>query len=523
MAAGRVIGIALAGAVGLAAVAALSGDRSLSAAPQARPSLHIATPNLPNGVVVGPTAAGEGQAAGAAATDNMFTYDYGNFRDGVEPGGPSLLKIGQHPAWDRNLGGAMYGSPLVDGSLVVAADEKDDVYGLNAANGSIKWHVPIGTTVQQSTIDSAPGVSCGDIDPLGITGTPVIDPKLGEIFVSGEIQRPANPLWKGIEHVTAAISLTGKLLWERQIDPPGAGSIYQIPAEQQRPAITLANGRLYTNFGGLAGDCGPYQGYVVSIPESGKGALTHFKVPTSREGAIWAVGGASVTTNGELFVATGNSANGPGQKFDYGDAVIGLSPALRMQGYFAPTDWAQLNSMDLDLGSDGPTVLPGGTLIFETGKHSIFSNNEDLGYLLAPGRLGGIRGSLFNAAVCPNGDGAFGANAAAVVKVKGADVLYVYVPCQSGTVAIIVDRSKPSFKVAWQSHGGSPNGPPIVAGGLVWALNWNNGTLYGMANTTGQVLVTRSVDPVDHFAAPSAGDGMLFIPTQNGVEAFRPA
>jgi hypothetical protein len=78
-----------------------------------------------------------------------------------------------------------------------------------------------------------------------------------------------------------------------------------------------------------------------------------------------------------------------------------------------------------------------------------------------------------------------------------------------------------SFHRVWSPSSGSPNGSPIVAGGLVWALDWNNALLYGMNPVNGHVVVRRSTDSLVHFVAPGVGDGMLFVPTADGVEAFR--
>jgi hypothetical protein len=78
-----------------------------------------------------------------------------------------------------------------------------------------------------------------------------------------------------------------------------------------------------------------------------------------------------------------------------------------------------------------------------------------------------------------------------------------------------------AFQRAWSPSSGSPNGPPIVAGGLVWALDWDGAALYGMSPLNGHVVVRRSTDALDHFATPGVGDGMLFVPTTGGVEAFR--
>ena len=64
------------------------------------------------------------------------------------------------------------------------------------------------------------------------------------------------------------------------------------------------------------------------------------------------------------------------------------------------------------------------------------------------------------------------------------------------------------------------NGPPIVAGGLVWATDWNHATLYGLNPQTGQAIVHQSTPSMEHFTTPSASDGKLFLATGNTVEAY---
>ena len=44
-----------------------------------------------------------------------------------------------------------------------------------------------------------------------------------------------------------------------------------------------------------------------------------------------------------------------------------------------------------------------------------------------------------------------------------------------------------------------------------------------MRLTTGTTVVRRSVDPLAHFAILAAGDNKLFVPTDDGVEAFEPS
>ena len=80
-----------------------------------------------------------------------------------------------------------------------------------------------------------------------------------------------------------------------------------------------------------------------------------------------------------------------------------------------------------------------------------------------------------------------------------------------------------AFHRVWSPSYGSPNGPPIVAGGMVWALDWDNALLYGMNPVNGHVLIRRGTDALEHFATPGIGDRMLLVPTAGGVEAFRTA
>jgi hypothetical protein len=474
------------------------------------------------------------RAAVASSLGQLLTYGYNNARTGLDTADPSFAHL--KASWNDTssvISGGIYGQPLVDGNLVIVATESDEVYGLSASTGKVAWKFSVGTAARLAVVDTAPTLSssCGDIDPLGITGTPVIDPSRSEIFVAGEVQSAGTSDWEGIKHVMVGAKFTSTsatILWDHPIDPPGAGTTYEIPAEQQRSSLTLASGRVYADFGGLSGDCGSYQGYTVSLSDLGtKSSFISFKVPTSREGAIWSTGGAATNSSGELYVATGNSAN-DAPPFDYGDAVIGLSPTLKIDGYFAPSDWAVRNQDDLDLGSGGPIILPNSNLVFETGKGG--ANGVDTGFLLDGSNLGHVGHPLFSGTVCPGDGFMFGANASEILTVAGAKHTYLYVPCPSGTVALQVNYgTHPTFSVKWHASSGDPNGPPIIAGGLVWALGTgaDGGSgppeLYGMNLTSGAVEVTESVRSLEHFATPGAGAGMMFVSSASGVQAFKPA
>jgi outer membrane protein assembly factor BamB len=97
----------------------------------------------------------------------------------------------------------------------------------------------------------------------------------------------------------------------------------------------------------------------------------------------------------------------------------------------------------------------------------------------------------------------------------------IFVPCGGGTVAVAVDAATMSFHRLWTASGASPNGPPVVAGGLVLATNWHTNEIVALQATSGTAVSTRATLALPHFATPGVGDGMVVVPTLSGVEAFR--
>ena len=128
--------------------------------------------------------------------------------------------------------------------------------------------------------------------------------------------------------------------------------------------MVLGIGYAYVNFGGLAGDCGLYHGYVVGVAANGVGAQRSFMVPTQTEGAIWATNGALVDAHGNLYVDTGNGGSNA-TSFDDSNAILRLTPQLNLTSKWAPPNWQELSANDWDLGSAGPIFIPGTSLLFE--------------------------------------------------------------------------------------------------------------------------------------------------------------
>ena len=419
--------------------------------------------------------------AALAATD-WTTYHRDAARTGVAPAKPAAGALSI--AWRRSLDGAVYGQPLVVGSLVIAATEGDTVYGLDRATGQVRWHVHLGTPVPLSALP------CGNIDPLGITGTPVYDPATRMVYAVAEVT--------GFRHILAAITVPGgKLAFRRDVPTPDGNPRY----DQQRPALALDRGRVYVAFGGLDGDCGPYQGSINGVPASGQGPIVSYKVPTAREAGMWAAGGPVVGPDGTIYVSAGNGA-ATAPPFDGSDSVTALTPALRRTGIFAPATWAADNASDSDLGSTAPGLLASGLMLAD-GK-------SGTGYLLNAHHLTGVGSQVTQAPVCT----AFGGMAT-----QGT---IVYVPCIGGGMAA-VNTAGSKIKVLWRGPGAA-QGSPVLGGGAVWVPDWNAGVLYQLDPGTGHVRhKIRLGSALPHFASPSLSGSLALIGTMHGVVAVRGA
>jgi outer membrane protein assembly factor BamB len=395
-------------------------------------------------------------------------------RSGATSDGPALGKAKRR--WTAGVDGAVYASPLLAGGNVVVATENDSVYAFDARTGRRAWRAHLGTPV------SGGDLPCGNIDPSGITGTPVIDAHKGVVYVV---------TFQPFEHRLFALSLmTGGVRWQRRIDPPGADP----KTHQQRAALALSRGRVYVAYGGLFGDCGDYHGWVLGAPASGPtGTVLAYRVPTRREGAIWGASGPAVDRQGNVYVATGNGSST--SSFDFGNAVIRLTPKLRAKGFFAPSNFAAMSASDADLGSTGPLLLPR-SRAFIIGKTGI-------GYLLNTKRLGGIAHPVASRGIC---GAAFGGDAYA----RGT----IYVPCTDGIVAVRVagDRLVPSWRQSAASD------PPILAGHGLWAVGGQ--TLFQLDPRGGHVRFSAPIGDPAHFATPAAGDGRIFVAGGNRVYAF---
>ena len=432
--------------------------------------------------------------------------------------------------FDGHVEGHIYAQPLywrapgAGPSLVIAATESDLVFGLDADTGHVVWRTALGHPVRRSALP------CGNIDPLGITGTPVIDAGRGAVFLDAMVDDRGRP-----RHLVYGLRLSdGGVLPGFPIDVAAGlatrGIRFDPAAQNQRGALALLNGRIYVSFGGHFGDCSDYHGVVVGVgidPPQLMGAW----LTRAAKGGIWAPAGLS-EAGGFLYFSTGNTEGA--RNWGDGEGVFRVGPDLTHttdpRDFFAPSDWRQLDDDDLDLGgvTPLPLTLPGSDVLLALGK-------DGKAYLLNRANLGGIGGAI------AMGQAARGAiiTAPAVYPVRNA-MFVAYqargAVCPTGSytsgIGALAVTADPSHRLysAWCARLDG-RGAPIVtttngsSDPIVWAVGAEgDDRLHGFRGDTGQEIFTGAADDrmtgLRHFATILAATGRFYVAGDGRIFAF---
>lgn len=441
------------------------------------------------------------------------------------------------------LPGPTYGQPLYldvgpGGSpALISATQQNQVLAIDASSGNILWQADLGTPVRRSQLP------CGNMDPVGVTSTPVIDPVAWRVYVAA-MTTPDKGVTK--EHKIFALSLDdGSVVDGWPVNVNGlsfAGHTFNSTTQNQRSALLLSSGTLYVAYGGHWGDCGTYWGWVIGVPVDNPGNPVAW-ASRGRGGGTWAPSGPS-TDGLAIFMSTGNTF-GASSWMD-GEAVIRFTdgPVFSYDeaDYFAPSNWRSLDSSDLDIGGVGPVLIDiagsyPSALAVALGKNGV-------GYLLDRNYLGGIG----------TGDGIHGEGlysdrvstsqiitaAAAYTAPSGTYVVFTTYAGQGvgcpGTpgnlVALQIDPGfPPTFHVAWCASNPG-RGAPIVtttdgtSEPVVWTVGAESGNrLLAFDGETGDVLFggggsSEQMSLVRRFQTPIAVNGRIFVAGDNELFAF---
>ncbi len=441
------------------------------------------------------------------------------------------LDSGFHPQFPGHL----YAQPLywqppgsASGVLIVAT-ESDEVHAIDAKSGNQVWTRSLGRPVALST------QPCGNIDPLGITGTPVIDEPTQAVYLDAMVADAS-----GAHHRVFALSLKdGAPLPGWPIDAAEALAAYSqhfnTRFQNQRGALAVLDGRVYVPYGGHYGDCGDYHGWVLGISMRDPRDIVCWST-RGRGGGIWAPGG--IGSDGRaLFVATGNTFGA--STWSDGEAVFRLMPGLRReerpQNFFAPADWKALDERDADLGGSDPIPFDAPS---PTGpKAYVLALGKDArAHLLDRNNLGGIGGSLASETVStrpihtapadwPAADGVF-------VAFQGRGAHCPTARSDNNlTVLQIRAGSAPSLTTAW-CGAFRGEGAPIVtttdgrANPIVWIVGAEgDGMLHGYRGDTGEPLFTgggpgNAMTGLRHFQTLLAAGDRLYVGADGRIYAF---
>jgi outer membrane protein assembly factor BamB len=425
-----------------------------------------------------------GSAAGAGGGTDWTRFGFDAARNDVGPAttGITAANVANLRRQQVALDGTVDSSPIYLHAVVVNGATRDvffvtTTYGkteaIDATNGKLLWRYTPPTYA--SYVGSAQIT----------TMTPVADPSRTAIYAGapdGEIRK-----------LSVA---TGKVLWSTSItrDPTH---------EKLGSALNYANGLVLAATDGYIGDAPPYQGHVVTLnPANGHivgiwNALCSNRhtimLPSScpeSDAGIWGRSAPVVDpATGDLLVATGNATFDG--KTDWGDSVLVLSPnGKRLLKHWTPTNEAQLNSNDLDLGSTAPALLEDGYFV-QGGKDGLLR-------LLSLTKLAGVNAKT--------------GGELQTVPVPGPTDLFSEPATWQGTWVFL---STSSGTAAWKLRGGRlheawSNGnagtSPVIAGGLLYVQG--SGGIIVYLPRAGRKVAKLPIGEA-HWQSPIIADGRV--------------
>jgi outer membrane protein assembly factor BamB len=484
-----------------------------------------------------------------AFSGDVLQYHGNTARDGlyIDPAISRAAASGMYrdKSFDAPVQGPIYAQPLYVNhgpggkAAIIVVTERNEVLALDASTGARLWTKTLGNPVPRSDLP------CGNIDLLGITGTPVIDANLRAIYVAA-MTTPDRGRTK--DHRIFALSIDDGSIrpgWPISVSGIRYGAfLFNSSVQNQRGALLLKNGVLYVPYGGHWGDCGDYHGWVIGVPVTNPKAASAWATE-ARGGGIWAPGG--IASDGRsIFVATGNTFGA--RSWMGGEAIIRLTSPVNFSGnatdYFAPSNWRQLDSEDADIGGSGPVLfdIPGvspSKLIIALGKNGVayLLNQDDLGGI---GKGNGIQGEGVQSNKVAGGEII---NAAAVYKTAAATYAVfeargngVGCPGRSGNlVALRIGISAPpSMAVAWCANN-MGGGSPIVTStdgnsdAIVWTVGaGSSNRLHAFDGETGRLLFAgggpdEQMTRVQNFQTPIVANGRIFVAANDRIYAFTAA
>ena len=435
--------------------------------------------------------------------------------------------------FDGTISGVVYAQPLyIEGgpcgrAMVIAVTLLNNVYALDALDGSIIWERNVGPPV------SAADLCNPKFDPMGIIGTPIVDLPSRALFLD-TMTTPDGGTTK--KHLILSLNVdTGEINpgWPVDVEASASynGINFTAEIQQQRPALGIVGNILYVGFGSMRDGCA-FHGWLVGVPIDNPASVTAWAAATNPGtfgGAIWGVGG--IASDGmNPFVTTGNTRNTNGVWSD-GEAVIRFQPGPIFSGspsdYWAPLNWLDLDSIDADLGSCGPLLVdvPGATpshLVVAMGKdrHVYLVNRDNLGGITQPV----ASAQLGNSPIL---------QAAVTYRTKQGTYVAFHAEGHNLSAFRITAANPPAIVNEWTMNQNGRGSPFVTSTDgtnnmIVWIVGADVGgdqRLHGFDGESGAVVFAGGgpnelMEGTHRFNAGIAAGGRIYIANDNKVYAF---
>ena len=132
--------------------------------------------------------------------------------------------------------------------MIIAVTESNRVYALNATTGTVIWQRNLGLAVNS-------GLPCGNINPVGITGTPVVDLASRSLFFDALIDGATKKHFIYSLNVDTGATNSG---WPVDVDATASynGMTFTSLVQEERGGLALVNGSCTWLTPDHAGDCG---------------------------------------------------------------------------------------------------------------------------------------------------------------------------------------------------------------------------------------------------------------------------
>jgi hypothetical protein len=426
-------------------------------------------------------------------------------------------------AFDGTISGHVYAQPLYieggpSGPMVIAVTESNNVYALHADTGLPIWsRTDIGTP--------APTGACpGNISPVGITGTPVVDLGSRSLFFDAVIN--GNPVKHFIFSLNVDTGATNAG-WPVDVDATAQYNDMNFDSfwQEERGALALVNGIVYVSYSGYVGDCGPYHGWVVGVDINDPSTVMAWATD-AEGGGIWGHGG--VASDGtKMFVVTGNTFTIPGDPWSGGEAIVRFQDGPVFDDFWAPNNWQTLDAQDADLGGCSPTLIdvPGANpseLVLALGK-------DRNAYLLDRNSLGGVRAAV--ATMNVSSSTLRGTSSAAYRTGEGTHFAFHN---ESGELRsyIINATSPPTIALAWNVNDGGRSSPWVTMtdgtnNAIVWVAGVeDDGRLHGYNGDNGAVVFAgggpnEQMNGTRQWNTGMVARGRIYFGADNKVYAFK--